>query len=328
MALQAAEAERLQYAAARNDLAFRVKEAYCELYYLERAIGITRSSARLLAYLEEVARAGYRGGTGRHAAVIKAQIERAGLEDRLRGLEEMRRPLAARFNAALSRRADAPVAIDSLLPAAPMGAAPTADADALAERLRAAHPELQALSARAAREGLAVELAGKEGYPDLTVGVDYIATGAARTAGMAPPPDSGKDPLVATASVSLPLWRGQYRARQREARARQRAVLLEREERENQLLAALELALYGLRDSERRIGLYRDALLPRAEQALGVAQQAYAAGQGSFLELIDAQRTLLEFRLARERAVADRAVRLAEIERLVGGPGRGEEGEP
>jgi outer membrane protein TolC len=49
-----------------------------------------------------------------------------------------------------------------------------------------------------------------------------------------------------------------------------------------------------------------------------VAQKAFAAGRAGFLDLIDAQRTLLEFELAYERALADRAINLAELEMLAG----------
>ena len=50
-----------------------------------------------------------------------------------------------------------------------------------------------------------------------------------------------------------------------------------------------------------------------------MAQQSFAAGKEGFLGVIDAQRTLLEFQLARERARADLAGKVAAIERMIGG---------
>ena len=84
------------------------------------------------------------------------------------------------------------------------------------------------------------------------------------------------------------------------------------------LTAELELVLYKRRDAESRTALYRDSLLPKAEQALNVAQQAFAAGRSDFLAVIDAHRALLEFQLAYERARTDQALYLAEIEKLAG----------
>jgi outer membrane protein TolC len=176
-------------------------------------------------------------------------------------------------------------------------------------------PELKGLDAAIAREELGIELAKKKGLPDLMVGVDYVVTGRAEN----PVADSGKDPVMVAASINLPLWRDKYRAGEREAKARQRTAVRQRQERENRLLAELELALFGMREGERRIELYRDSLIPKAEQALSVAQQAFSAGKEGFLGVIDAQRTLLEFQLARERARADLVGKVAEVERLIGG---------
>jgi len=51
---------------------------------------------------------------------------------------------------------------------------------------------------------------------------------------------------------------------------------------------------------------------------VGASETAYSAGTVDFLSLIDAERTLLRFRLERERARANQQQRLAELEMLVG----------
>ena len=187
--------------------------------------------------------------------------------------------------------------------------------------LRAHNPTLQALAFEVSRAERAVELAAKDAYPSLTLGVDYIDTAEAEAAaGMGRPPDSGKDPIVAKIGLTLPVWRDKYSAARRAAQARERAALQQLRDTENELIARLEMALYGFRDAERRTALYRDDLLPRAEQSLSVTQQAFAAGETSYLDLIDAQRARLDFQLAYERARTDTAQRLAEIEMLVGLP--------
>ncbi|HAS82364.1 MAG TPA: hypothetical protein DCS43_06760 [Verrucomicrobia bacterium] len=71
-------------------------------------------------------------------------------------------------------------------------------------------------------------------------------------------------------------------------------------------------------DAERRIGLLATSLVPKAEQALEVAREEFSAGKADFMTLIDAQRTLLEFRLMRERATADREIAMGDIGCCVG----------
>jgi outer membrane protein TolC len=78
------------------------------------------------------------------------------------------------------------------------------------------------------------------------------------------------------------------------------------------------MALFHFHSAERKIDLYGDSLVPKAEQSVAASQRAFSAGQADFFDLIEAQRTLLEFQLSYERALADRAQRLAEIEMLIG----------
>ena len=181
---------------ARRDLVFRVVAAYYDYYYLERAFFVTEGNLWLLAYLEEVARARYRGGIGAHEAVLKAQVELGRLEDRLRGLREMRRPATARLNAALGRSILAAVTVPDSLP---LAAFPFAQEELVA-RLQTTNPRLQLSLAQSEAAALEAELAGKRRYPDLTLAVDYIRTGEARLG--ASPVDNGKDPLVAMASIN------------------------------------------------------------------------------------------------------------------------------
>ena len=305
IAQREAEVEGQHYEAVRRSLIFEVKAAYYDCYFLERAIAVSEENLRLLAHLEEVGRTRYRGGTGEHAPVLKAQVELGRLEDQLRGLRQQRRPAAARLNAVLGRTATAPVAVSDSLPVAALDL----DEEVLKARLQAANPMLQMRQVQVRAQSLGVELAGKQFYPDLTVSLDYIHIG-----------DRGSNPLMAMATINLPLWRSSYEAGERAAQLSHQAALQGVADEENRLVAELELALYKQRDAQSRSALYRDRLLPKAEQVLNVTQRAFAADRSDFLAVIDAQRTLLEFQLAYERARTDQALHWAEIEKLVGEP--------
>ena len=311
VALEAANAERERYEAAKLDLFYQVKRAYYEYYYLGRAIAVTEQNMQLLTYLEAVARTKYTAGAPTHGAVIKAQVELGKLEDQLRGLRDFVGPVVAELNAVLNR----PFGPSLPIPKAILQEDVSLSDERLSAWLKERNPELKAIDSMAAKEKAAIDLAKKDYFPDITVGVDYIETDSALMPGTR---DSGKDPVVGMMSINLPIWRGKYRAAEREAEARYEASLRERSDRENALVARLEMALYGFRDAERKIDLYRNALVPKAEQSLKVTQQSYEAGRADFLDVIDAQRVLLEFELSYERALANRAQRLAEIEMLVG----------
>jgi len=189
------------------------------------------------------------------------------------------------------------------------------DRPRLFKMLRDQNPQLQAKRFEMESARSRIELAKKRFYPDLGVGIDWIQTDEVSAAGMR---DSGKDPVILMFSMNLPLWRKSYGARELQARARARQVANEKDDIENSLVAQVERVLYDVEDSERKLTLYGDVLVPKAEELLGASETAYMAGTVDFLGLIDAERTWLRFQLQRERAWANRQQRIAELEMLVG----------
>jgi cobalt-zinc-cadmium efflux system outer membrane protein len=80
-------------------------------------------------------------------------------------------------------------------------------------------------------------------------------------------------------------------------------------------LAALHQELLHARD---RFEVYRDSIIPAAEQALQDYSKGYAVGRYSLLELTAAQETLLEARMESLSSAADHHSARIEIDRLVG----------
>ena len=118
--------------------------------------------------------------------------------------------------------------------------------------------------------------------------------------------------------MNLPIWRESYTAAELQAKANVRRTSQQKTEIENTIIARSERVLYDFDDSERKIKLYRDILVPKAEELLGASETAYKAGTIDFLSLINAQQKLLEFQLRHKRAVTDNQQRLAELEMLAG----------
>lgn len=334
-ALADANAAQEQYESAKLALFDEVKQAYYELYYLGHAISITKVNVALLEQFEQVAEAKYRAGTASNGDVIKAQVELDKLRDQQRTLEDLRAPRNARLNAALNRPVEAPLPLPTDLGrtnpsaetariiaeltgsnAASNTVAPSS-ISALLTELQTNNPDLKRLDYQAERDQKNIALARKQYYPDVTLGLNYIDTGSAR---MPNTPDSGKDPVIAGVSINIPLWWEKYRAQVKHAQSSYQATRQERQNRENMLSSDLKLAAFKFRDAQRKIVLYRDALIPKADENLKVIRRSYQANKSDFLSLIDAERVLLEFQLTYQRATADREQGLSTVEKLVGEP--------
>jgi len=192
----------------------------------------------------------------------------------------------------------------------PFEAAPL-EYDRLVSKLRRKNPELAGLSSEAMAARSRIELAKKNFYPDIGVGVEW--TEFERSGGM-----SGRDSVAVMFQMNLPLWWDSYSASERQAQAAAMSIEQEKIDTENTLLAKAAQSYYDYNDSIRRIRLYRDSLIPKAEELLRTSETAYLAGTIDFLSLIDSQRLLLEYNLSYQRALADNQQKLAEIEMLVG----------
>jgi len=306
-----AMAVQRRYEVKKLQLFHGVKDGFYEYVYLARAIEIARESLELVRHFEEVARTKYITAQAGHPDVIRAQMELAVLEDKLAALEEMRQPIVARLNAVLNRPSEGTLP----WPKGESYREVNVDRAQIFALLRSQNPQLQAMDFDVESARSRIALAKKRFYPNLGVGVNWIDTDDAAMSGVR---DSGKDPVILMFSTDLPIWRKSYGAAELQARAEARRLSHQKKDMENDLLARAERILYDFEDSGRKVRLFGGVLVPKAGELVGASETAYAAGTVDFLDLIDAERTLLRFRLEHERAQANRRQRLAELEMLIG----------
>jgi outer membrane protein TolC len=306
-AMKSAEAAYQMYQSARLELFREVKEGFYEYAYLAKAIEIAMENLELLKHLEEVVRTKYTTTAAGQPDMIRAQMELAKLEYVLRSVEQLRKPTVSKLNKALTLPEDTnlPWPKVETIESAPL------EYDRLVSMLRQNNPELAGLSSEAMAARSRIELAKKNFYPDIGVGVEW--TDFERSGGM-----SGRDSVAVMFQMNLPLWRESYSASERQAQAAAMSIEQEKNDTENTLLAKAAQSYYDYNDSVRRIRLYGDSLIPKAEELLRTSETAYLSGTIDFLSLIDSQRLLLEYNLSYQRALADSQQKLAELEMLVG----------
>ncbi len=310
-ALAGAEAARQRYVLALLTLTREVRIAYADYYDLSRARAITRDNLELLRFWERILNARYTTGKAGYSNLLRVQVELGKLEDRLRTLEEQRAPRISRLNDLMNLPPETTLPWPEWLPELP--ALP--ERDAILRKINEDNPELSALRAMIEKEEAGAVLANKAGYPDFAFGLDWVQTDRRTVDNLA---DNGKDPIMARVAVHLPLWRGKVNAKKREAAARREAAEARLESRGNRLASEVSNLLFRYEDAERKIDLYKDSLIPKGNQSLEAAYSAFETGEADFLNVLDAQRALLEFELSLEGARADRLRARASIDALTG----------
>ncbi|MBU0469083.1 MAG: TolC family protein [Candidatus Omnitrophica bacterium] len=297
------------------DLIYKITDVYYEYAYLSKAILLMEENIKLLKNFESVAQARYKSALAQNQDLLKVQVELGRLENDLYSLKDLQVPLTARLNTLLNlpKNNILPWPNESLEDAVMQDS--YNEIDGLYDVLEEKNPDILASSSKIEENKDALKLAKREYFPDLTVGVTQIDTGDALNSSTV---DSGKDPLMVTFSVNVPIWFNRLNAGVQDAKASLKASENYLENKENELFSQLVLVHYKLRDALRQSQLYKDALLPKAAQTLNATQSGYEGGKVEFLSLIDAQRVLFNFQLAYYRHNANFHQRLSELQSLLG----------
>jgi outer membrane protein TolC len=287
------------------ELATRIKQTYALHHVHLATLRLLRDNLVTLRQIEEVAQARYASGLGSQQDAIRAQTERALLQSDLAMLEGESAQASARMRSLLggppaSVRLRPPERLRPLPPAARL------DFAALEARLLANNPQLGADAARIAAADKGRELAYRNRYPDVSLGVSPIQT------------NTRVSEWELMFEVNIPLQQGSRRAQEREAERMLEAARARREATQNQALAELAEALAGLEAARRVESVSGVSLMPQAEVALQSALAGYETGKVEFAAVLDAQRQIRRAQQDRIKARGDQQARLAEIERLIG----------
>jgi outer membrane protein TolC len=304
--------------ARRLDLVTEVRRLSLEIAYVDAYRRVVETDRDTLIHYEQLARARYASGEGIEQGVIKIQAEITKDDNRLLEIALRRATLVAALNALRDRPQESPVP-EIALPRGTRTAPPLA---AVRERALDARPELDAAGAEIGRADALVELARRDYKPDVTVGATYgLVTGRSDLgAGMLPPPDSGKDIFGLSVSLNLPIKRGRLDAALEEATEQRLAAVEHRRDVTSAIDRAVGELVERLRLSGEQVELFERVLLIQAEQSLRSAESGYAAGKLNSLDLLDAERVLLDVRTGTERARADHAIAHARLEGAIGAP--------
>src|SRR5258706_5943239 len=123
-------------------------------------------------------------------------------------------------------------------------------------------------------------------------------------------------------SLSLPFspWtKGKHDYEVEEAFAEREAAKSELDAMKNAALLETREMYIKARAAEKSLTIYRDGLLPQAEQSFSSAVAAYQTGQANFMTLLEAQRTIRDARLGYYKASVEYEQSLVDLEKAVGG---------
>jgi len=170
----------------------------------------------------------------------------------------------------------------------------------------ARNPRLKAMEAEVQMAEASISLAHKSKVPDFSLGLMADAKAA---------PTMFR-PL---AGMTLPIWRDKIAAQIAEGQARKRAAEARLSSEQIMLTVDFAMKTFNYREITRNLSLLQEQLIPKARQSLEIARAGYLAGQIDFFNLMDAERTLLNFQLAEVETRTRREIVLTELSLLIAG---------
>jgi outer membrane protein TolC len=295
-------AKYFQFESAVQQAAFAVEKSFYPLHFLDAKLSVNRQMLALLDSLEVLARTQNEVGRATLQDVLQAQIEQEKLRTQTANLEDSRHVLMAQFKAALGLSANQP---DPAVPAPVFTQTSLNDEELLVLALKQ-NPRLKELEAEIRVADAAIRVAQKDKIPDFTAGFEV---------------DVKPNPFIWNPqfSMTLPIWRDKLKAEVVAAQNGKRAAMARLTAGQINLVADFAEKSYIVREANRELKLLRERLLPRARQSLEVSRAAYRSGQVGFLNVIDAERSLLGFQLDEIAAQTQREITLAELRLMIAG---------
>ncbi|KPJ97555.1 MAG: hypothetical protein AMK71_13130 [Nitrospira bacterium SG8_35_4] len=299
---------RTEFDEKKNSLIRQVKTLYNNLLFLDRAIAISGDNRDLLAEVITTAETQYAAGRGGQQEIIKARMELSGIIQKVLMLRQQRETAAALLNTLLNRPVQNDLEIPGELHQTPL-AFTLDELKKIAEETR---PALNGLQQRIEQSGLAIDLAEREYYPGMEVGLGYGQREDSETA-------ERPDFFSASVTVNIPLW---YRTKESRKVAEKRADLRRAEEQyatvRNSIHFRLKELLSQIEMNRQKIELFETGFIPQSTVSLESALSGYRVNKVDFLTLIYNQIALYNFKIEYYRAITDHENSLAELEETAG----------
>ncbi len=291
------------YKGVEQDIVARVKSAYYRYLFTTRAKRTLDENVELMRQLAKAAESKYATGKSSQSDVLRAQVELMKTLGAELSLDQEKDSAQAKLNALMARGPEEPLGTPGEPSLAPLKLA----YKDLEEAALSKRPEVLAAGHHTQHMKAALSASRADALPDFSL--QYTR----RTRdGM--PADS-----IAMIKMSLPFlyfWRQRAEVRAASAGLGHAEAMLRSEQ--DSARSDVKSIWTKVQAVGRLVELYRTSILPQAEQSVKVTLAAYQAGTVGFLDLLDSQRALLEFRLDCDQYVSQYGQNLAELERTLG----------
>ncbi|MDR3591746.1 MAG: TolC family protein [Negativicutes bacterium] len=282
------------------------KQVYYDVLYAAKAVEIGKENQQLMGQLAQLAQVNYSTGMIPLQDTLKAQTEFSKMTVDLLAMASMEAVAKAKLNTVMGRPADSALTIKEEFNAPP----PNFDLAALVSGAQTAKPSLQGMQSQLDMAQTGIALAKKQSLPDYEVQLGYKNSRDMYS------PSGWKIGLMAM----IPLWQDKNKAQVTAAQANLDAMHASYRNMVNMTGLDVQMALVEAQTAWRQTDLYKNTIVPQAEQAYQASVISYTNGKADFMTVLDSLTTLKNAKLGYYKAKTDYEKAASSLEKAVGRP--------
>lgn len=300
-----ADATQQKYEAVRRTVMGDVKMAYFQLGYLAKRQKILDEDAQLLQQVEQAAEARYRSGMGNQQEVLQAQLERTKLLREINRNQLEQGKTQAELKNLLSRSQSSPdIEAEEL-----SERASAYTFDQLLADAQSNNPELAGLHKIVEREGLQIEVAKKDFYPDFNVQGMWQRTD----------PTQFRAYYQFTVGMRIPIYRSRrQRPELAQAESDHARAKSDYDTQSQRTAFQLREQFISAEKSAELLKIYREGLLPQARAELQAGMAAYQSNRQDFQALLASFLDVLKLEEEYWQTLSEHEISLAQMEEIAG----------
>jgi outer membrane protein TolC len=312
IATKEAEIAYTKYLLTKRAIIKEVKSLFYDYYFIIQSLRILEEERLILKNMEKTVQRKYESLKTSQQDLVKADLAISKIEDKIINLKKQQNFLNARINKILNRAKGRKIKI-------PKNYNFTTelvenDKDTLLDEAIKESPLIILDKLGIEEQRLRLFLAKQEYLPDFGLMADYIKIGEGTTS----LPNDGEDAWMIGASVTLPLWFWKINSDIKSEKSRLESVEEIFKDKENFLIFKIEDLYFKLRANQQLIDLYQNIILPQAEQNFSTSRISYENDVVDFLNWLDAERNLIQIKIATIKQMVDYKKIIADLEYVVG----------
>jgi len=305
-----------------NNLYLDVYTKWYELSSLQQQLKNSKENKDLLLQLEKLAErkfssptnnsmGGSTGGGGM-SDVLRIQLEVAELDNTIESIASELNAKKTAFNALLNQSAQNQISVPDTIIQTPY----VFNVTAVMVQITNGNPMLKMIVEEELAYKAKAEADKKMSYPTLGIGVQYSLINK-RSNMLLPVSDmNGMDMFMPMVSISLPIFRGKYKAQQKESELAILSTVEKYEDTRNSLEAQVYQVKYELDDAARKVELYNKQT-ELAQTTYKLLVQEFVSGRSDLTNLIQVHRQLIDYTFKKADATARYNTVVASIRSLI-----------